>query len=167
MWMVAGILLGLVVVAALVGFHSGPHTHALGGFLGLLAAGWLVLMAVDGRSLPTLLALLSADVVVCAGLGVLAWKGLGSRRLLPVHRSFALAGAEGVAVTDLNPAGVVRVLGENWSAVAVNGQATAGTPVQVLETRGVRLDVWAETDRVGAPAQLPPGAEQRGKGGDE
>jgi hypothetical protein len=60
MWVIAGVLLGLVVLASLVGFHAGPHAHAAAGVFGALAAGWLVLMVVEGRSLPVLLALLSA-----------------------------------------------------------------------------------------------------------
>jgi len=52
------------------------HTHVVAGILGALAALWLVVMAIDGRSAPVLWALLSADVVVSSGIGVLAWKGL-------------------------------------------------------------------------------------------
>ena len=32
MWIVAGVLLGVVVLASLAGLHAGPHAH--------LAAGW-------------------------------------------------------------------------------------------------------------------------------
>ncbi len=61
MWVIAGVLLGLVVLASLIGFHVGPHAHVAAGVLGVLAAAWLVVMAVDGRSAPVLWALLSAD----------------------------------------------------------------------------------------------------------
>jgi len=27
MWVIAGVLLGLLVLASLVGFHTGPHAH--------------------------------------------------------------------------------------------------------------------------------------------
>jgi len=143
MWIIAGVLLGLVVLASLVGFHSGPHAHAVGGAIGVLAAAWLVIMAIDGRSAPVLWALLSADLVVSAGVGVMAWKGLSGhgtsgRELASVQ------GAEGVAVSELAPDGIVRVRGEQWSAVSVNGTVPAGTRVQVLRTAGVRLEVWGE-----------------------
>ena len=46
MWIIAGVLLGLVVLASLVGFHSGPHAHVAAGVVGVLAAAWLV---VHGR----------------------------------------------------------------------------------------------------------------------
>jgi len=145
MWVIAGVLLGLVVLASLVGFHAGPHVHAAAGVLGVVAAVWLVLMAVDGRSLPVLWALLSADVVVSAGVGVLAWKGLATRDMaVPGHSLLSSEGAEGFAVGDLDPDGVVRVNGEDWSAVSVNGLVRAGTRVQVIGGGRVRLEVWGE-----------------------
>jgi membrane-bound ClpP family serine protease len=143
MWIVAGVLLGLVVLASLVGFHSGPHTHVAAGVVGALAAVWLIVMAVDGRSAPVLWALLSADVVVSAGVGVLGWYALSGRGT-EGYRPRSVEGAEGVAVSDLAPEGIVRVRGEQWSAVAVNGTVAAGTPVHILRAAGVRLEVWGE-----------------------
>ena len=145
MWVIAGVLLGLVVLASLIGFHVGPHAHVAAGIFGVLAAVWLVVMAVDGRSAPMLWALLSADLVVSAGIGTLAWKGLTTRSSYEAgHRLVSLDGAEGVAIGDLDPDGIVRVNGENWSAVAVNGAVRAGTAVQVLRVAGVRLEVWGD-----------------------
>jgi len=146
MWAIAGILLGLVVVASLLGFHAGPHMHLTAGFLGLVAAAWLVALALTGQSWPGLWVLFSADVVISVSVGALAWKGLTHRRPgVSVHQGHALDGADGVAVTDLTPAGIVRVRGEQWSAVAANGPAPAGTLVQVLRGNGVRLEVWADS----------------------
>ena len=56
----------------------------------------------------------------------------------------SLEGAEGVAVGDLTPEGIVRVRGEEWSAVSVNGDVRAGCRVQVLRALGVHLEVWGE-----------------------
>jgi len=162
MWVIAGVLLGLVVLASLIGFHVGPHAHVAAGIFGVLAAAWLVVMAVDGRSAPVLWALLSADLVVSAGIGTLAWKGLTTRGTYVAGRHLVSPDrAEGVAIGDLHPEGIVRVNGENWSAVAVNGPVRAGTPVQVVRVAGVRLEVWA--DQMMAPggeaeleAAIPP-----------
>jgi len=165
MWVIAGVLLGLVVLASLLGFHAGPHVHALAGVLGVLAAAWLVLMAVEGRSLPVLWALLSADVVVSAGVGVLAWKGLIARGGTgPMHRLLTAEGAEGLAVGDLAPEGIVRVDGETWSAVSLNGFVPAGGRVQVIGAGKVRLEVWGEESLPGGdapphPQPSPPGVE--------
>ncbi|MFZ2058262.1 MAG: NfeD family protein [Acidimicrobiales bacterium] len=145
MWVIAGVLLGLVVLASLIGFHVGPHAHVAAGIFGVLAAAWLVVMAVDGRSAPVLWALLSADLVVSAGIGTMAWKGLTTRGINVAGRHLVSPnGAEGVAIGDLDPEGIVRVHGENWSAVAVNGPVRAGTPVQVVRVAGVRLEVWGD-----------------------
>lgn len=150
MWIVAGVLLGVVVLASLVGFHTGPHAHVVAGVVGVLAAAWLVYMAVDGRSAPLVWALLSADLVVTAGVGIIGWKGLSAPHAGPAHGS--LEGSEGVAVSDLAPEGIVTVRGEQWSAVSVNGTVRAGTRVHVVRTAGLRLEVWGEApDTLQAP----------------
>jgi membrane-bound ClpP family serine protease len=143
MWVVAGILLGLVVLASLVGFHTGPHSHVAAGVIGLVAAAWLVVMALVGQSAPLLWALLSADLVVSAGIGVMGWFGL-THRASGIHHLRGLEAAEGVAMSDLDPDGIVRVRGEQWSARSVNGRVRAGGRVQVIGVSGVHLEVWAE-----------------------
>jgi membrane-bound ClpP family serine protease len=60
-----------------------------------------------------------------------------------------LEAAEGVAVSALTPEGIVRVRGEEWSAVSVNGPVPADTKVQVLRAGGVRLEVWGENGEIG------------------
>lgn len=153
MWVIAGILLGLVILGSLLGFHAGPHVHGAAAAIGALAAAWLLIIAAAGSPPSALWVLLSADVVVSGGVGVLAWKGLAhQRRGAPPSPLLALEGAEGVAISDLNPDGIVRVGGENWSATSVNGSVTAGGAVQVLRTRGVRLEVWGEHISAGMPA---------------
>jgi membrane-bound ClpP family serine protease len=143
MWVVAGVLLGVVVLASLVGLHTGPHAHLLAWVVGVAAAGWFVLMAVDGRSAPVLWALLAADLAIAFGVGFTAWRGLTSSA--PDSRHFpSLESSEGVALSDLSPDGIVQVRGEHWSASSVNGPVREGTRVQVLRARGVRLEVWGE-----------------------
>jgi membrane-bound ClpP family serine protease len=143
MWVVAGVLLGLVILGSLAGFHTGPHAHVVAGVAGVFAAAWIVFMLADGRSAPVLWALLSADVVIAAGVIITAWKGLTARSTLGHHLT-SLESAEGVAVSDLAPTGIVRVRGEQWSALAVNGTVRAGGRVQVLRTNGIRVEVWGE-----------------------
>ncbi|MBO0692115.1 MAG: hypothetical protein J2P58_04375 [Acidimicrobiaceae bacterium] len=154
MWVVAGILVGMVLATLVVGFHTGPHAHAVAGGFGALLAGWLILMAAEGMAAPALWALLSADVAVSGGAGVMAWQGLGRARHVPsMLRS--LVGSEGVAVSDLDPEGIARVGGEQWSVVSLNGPARAGTRVQVLRAEGVRLEVWGEEADVAAAGLSP------------
>ncbi len=151
MWIVAGVLLGVVVLAVVAGFHTGPHTHVVAGIVGVIAAVWLLAMALDGRSTSLVWALFSADVIVSAGVGVMGWFGLSHRAT--GSSLVRLEGAEGLAVSDLAPDGIVRIKGEQWSAHCVNGPISAGTRVQVLQAAGVHLEVWGEEQ-----AQAPPGA---------
>lgn len=150
MWVITGVLLGLVVLASLLGFHTGPHAHVAASVFGLLAALALVVLVVEGSASSLLWVLLAGDVTLSAGLGFLAWRGLSDRgRAGAEPRLMVQAGAEGVAMSDLDPDGIVRVQGEEWSAVAINSPVRSGTVVQVVGRGGVRLEVWGE--------ELPPG----------
>jgi membrane-bound ClpP family serine protease len=57
-------------------------------------------------------------------------------------------GTPGVALTDLNPVGVVQLAGETWSAESVSGPLPAGAPVHAVKARGLRLEVWSEVGTV-------------------
>ncbi|MCK4176473.1 NfeD family protein [Aciditerrimonas ferrireducens] len=148
MWLVAGVLLGLVVLVALAGFHAGPHAHVLAAALGILAAAWLVVMAALGDGRTLLWVLLGADLTVSGALGTAGLAALRRDRVAapsgPSGSGASLEGAMGVALSRLAPLGVVRVAGEEWSAEAVNGTVPAGGAVQVLEVQGLRLRVWGE-----------------------
>lgn len=167
MWVIAGVLIGMVVLASLVSFHSGPHVHLVAAAVGLVTAAWFVLMAIDGHSAPLLWALLSADVVVSVGVGIMAWSGLrhaSSGEGLAVRHLSSIESAEGIAVSDLADEGIVRVHGEEWTAVSVNGRVPAGSRVQVLRAAGVHLEVWGEEAEAstGAPSfLLDRGSEER------
>ncbi len=143
MWVLAGVLIGLALAAAVAGFHLGPHVHVAAGIVGVVAAVWLLVMVVQGQSTATLWALLVAMLIVAAGAAVIGWYGLRGSGTIAYHPE-RVEGAEGVAVVDLDPDGLVRVRGEQWSATSVNGIARAGTRVQVLRLTGLRLEVWAE-----------------------
>ena len=154
MWAIAIALLSVATLATLAGFHLGPHAHAVAGAAGILTAAWLVAMAATGLSSPTLFTLLTADLVLSGTVTTLAVKGLSTRFQPALGRgSHTIEGAEGVAESDLDPAGMVRVRGESWSAIALNGPIRKGTLVQVIEA-GVRLEVWGETPLV--ENALPP-----------
>jgi membrane-bound ClpP family serine protease len=145
MWVVAGVLLGMVVLATLVGLHTGPHAHVVAGALGGVAAVWMVVMLADGKTRPLLLALLAADVVVSGGVGFAAWRALSGKNVATNLRSLrAVEGSMGVAVGELAPSGIVRVRGESWSATSLNGPIHDGDTVQVVSIDGVRLSVWRD-----------------------
>jgi membrane-bound ClpP family serine protease len=164
MWVIAGLLLGIVVLAAILGFHTGPHAHFVAGAAGIIAAAWLVVMAIEGRSSSVLWTLFTADLLVSAGVGFLAWRAIAESRAAPAQPTLTkgsaaapgLEGVEGVVVKDLAPEGVVRVRGEQWTAVAFNGDAPAGSKVHVMGVEGNRLEVFVEREE--------PGEDRHGEG---
>ncbi len=145
MWIVAGVLLGSVVLAALASLHIGPHGHGAAAVLGAIAGVWLLVMVAEGLGRPLLFALLGADLAMSAGLGALTWKGLNDPSR-GAQRKTSPEGAYGVAVKDLDPLGIVRVSGEEWTAESINGRITAGQRVHVISADGIRLQVWGEPD---------------------
>ncbi|MGO9198257.1 MAG: NfeD family protein [Acidimicrobiales bacterium] len=154
MWIVAGILLGIVVLGVIAGFHVGPHAHLFASVAGVVAAAWLLVMAFLGESRPLLYVLLGADVTITGLMGFAAWRVLKTPEAVGAHNEPApsVEGDIGTALGPLNPEGIVRVGGEEWSAVSLNGPVRAGGKVQVINANGVRLEVWGEEN----PALAPP-----------
>jgi membrane-bound ClpP family serine protease len=145
MWVVVGVLLGVVLLSSLLGFHVGPHAHVVAATLGAAVAVVLFVLAATGHSSATLWTLFGADLAVSAGVGTIGWKGLTTARVRPYgHGSAGLVGVDGVAVTDLAPEGIVRIRGENWSSTSLNGTVRAGSAVSVVKASGVRLSVWSD-----------------------
>src|SRR5579875_2630759 len=107
MWTVAGVLLGIVVLATVLGFHIGPHSHAVAAALGVATAVFFLVMLGTGHTEPLLYALLSADAVLTVGVGTAAYKGLQVARLEHGASERGPIGRSGVAVSDLAPEGVV------------------------------------------------------------
>lgn len=155
MWIVAGVLLGLVVLGIVAGFHVGPHAHLAGAIAGVIAAAWLVIMLALGDARPILYVLLGADVSITALMGFAGWRVLSSPHGLAEHDvpPPSAEGRHGVAVKALDPEGIVRVEGEEWSAVSLNGPIASGAEVQVIRVNGVRLEVWGEDN---PPLAAPP-----------
>jgi membrane-bound serine protease (ClpP class) len=165
MWVIAGLLLGIVVLAAILGFHTGPHAHLVAGAAGIVAAAWLVVMAIEGRSSSVLWTIFTADLLISAGVGLLAWRALASGRKQTGQLSLTqgmsdasrLEGLEGTVVKDLMPEGVVRVRGEEWTATAANGNAPTGSRVHVMSVEGMRLEVWVERAEAAESEHAPAG----------
>ncbi len=161
MWIVTGVLLGLVGLAALCGFHFGPHARAVAAAIGLLVAGWLTYALLDAGPGRSLWWLLGADLLVSAGVAALAWFGLArSRGATERYHLSSLEGSLGTVVSELAPEGVIRVGGEQWSAVSVNGTAPASSRVQVIRVarrrrQPIRTDPRARTVRVRARTPEP------------
>jgi membrane-bound serine protease (ClpP class) len=66
---------------------------------------------------------------------------LRAQRRTVLMSTQALVGATGIALSDLDPTGVVQVRSETWSATADVGPVSAGERVEVIGTEGLRLRV--------------------------
>ena len=170
-WMPALLVIaGLLFVAVEVFVISGHGIAALLGVLAVLAGIVLSMMGpVTG----------AADVAIAFGIvissltlmGVAVW-GLASRvrsgdpllggmlrrddgYVASVPRP-ELEGVDGIAITDLRPAGTAEIGGERLDVVSEAGWITAGTPVRVLRAEGYRHVVRA----VALPP--PPDAAEQG-----
>jgi membrane-bound serine protease (ClpP class) len=67
--------------------------------------------------------------------------GIRAQRRKPVTGTEGIVGEFGEAITDLTPEGQVRVHGEIWSAVSVDGKLKKGTPVRVDHVKDLRITV--------------------------
>lgn len=108
--------------------------------------GSLLLYQPFGIPSPTAPAVrVSPWLVAAMTAGMTAFFGLVVRALVRAQRAEVLTGIQalvgriGVAVTNLNPGGQVRVDSEMWSATAEYGSINAGEEVEVVDVEGVTL----------------------------
>jgi membrane-bound ClpP family serine protease len=159
-WLVGGIVVALVVATAAVSAHAGGHAWFVPLPAAALAIAWLVSISEGDRRAGTwwLLAgsaALSAVAVVFAA-GIL--RARAASRLIPAA---TLVGADGVAVSALDPVGIARVRGETWTAESISGALAPGTPVHVVRADGLRLLVWSEQGQVPGAESLPGRADNQ------
>ncbi|CAN5203833.1 nodulation protein NfeD [soil metagenome] len=98
---------------------------------------------------------IAAIVAITAGFfAFLIGASLRYRRLATTSGTEAIIGAVGVATTDLAPAGIARVAGEDWTAVAA-APIARGSAVRVLRLECVRLIVEAVEPQAVAEGREP------------
>jgi len=143
-----GVALALFVIDLKVTSHGALTAAGLATFV----IGSLMLFAPVASPLPGLLPDqfslgVSPVLVGLIGIGLTIFFVFAVRASLRARHRPAMAlltvtsGANGVATTDLQPSGSVRVKGENWTAVAENGPIRQGEPIQVVTRQGVHLVV--------------------------
>jgi membrane-bound ClpP family serine protease len=153
------IVLAILVAGTLVvGIHAGGHAWLLPIPALLVGVAWALTAASGSPSGVAAWSLAAVAILVSAAGLLLAGIAAAQRR----HDAFAmpsrLRAADGVALTALNPGGVVRVDGETWSADSLSGPLPTGSTVHVSSIRGLRLQVWSETGTVPGAAALEPAA---------
>ena len=88
---------------------------------------------------PWLLGLMTILLVAFFSFALAA--SLRAQRAAATTGTQTLVGERGVAITDLNPAGIVRVRSETWSATSDGRPVRVGTAVEVVSVAGLRLSV--------------------------
>jgi membrane-bound serine protease (ClpP class) len=122
--------------------HAGV---ALIGAICLIIAGVLTFLAVQGigyfGSPQTEAALAVAFFALAALFIFIAYKAVESVFFKVKTGAEALIGNTGVATTDLDPKGTVRVMGEFWQATAKNGVIKKDETIHVIGMEGMTLIV--------------------------
>jgi membrane-bound ClpP family serine protease len=149
--------LGVALIVGGIALFAVELKAATHGASAVLGAGCLLAgsMLVYGRA-PEI-AVAPAVQGATAGLGLLlgVWvaRTMSAVRHRPAMHGFEeLEGARGVTRTLLDPAGVVYVQGQLWSAQVSADRLEPGEPIRVLGRRGLVLDVESATFR-GAATQ--------------
>ena len=138
----AGVLMLLAgVVFLVVELHvPGFGLPGIAGVVSLVLGGLLLF---DAGTLVRVSRPLLAGTVIGMALFILLVLGKVVRaRRLPPHVPPTLVGAEGVATSDLDPGGTVRVRSEEWTAQSTQ-PIKAGTRVLVIDEKGLTLRVDA------------------------
>lgn len=145
---IGGLLIILLALVLFVLDIKAP-THGVltaGGIVALIAGSFLLFPAphtLDG--VPAIRISLAAIVVMSLVLsGILlsaVLVGARAQRRKVVAGSQTLIGLSGVAVTDVNLEGIVRVGSEEWSAISVGDDIRAGDEVDVVDVQSIRLIV--------------------------
>ena len=140
-------LIVLALVLFILDIKVSGYVLSIGGAIAFVL-GSLILFSPVGPRSPTMPVvrvspwLIGTMTAATAGLFLVALSaGVRAQRLPVLVGSHTVIGAKGVAVSALEPVGVVQVLGEQWTAVAEGGSIAAGEAVEVVALEGNRLIV--------------------------
>jgi membrane-bound serine protease (ClpP class) len=163
-----GIVGGIALILAFYSLHTLPVNYAgaaliLFGIIlfiveikvtsyGLLTVGGIIalllgsIMLIDAES-PLEIAAVSWSVIIPAVCATAAFflfaigMGIRAQRRKPVTGQEGMIGERGEAVSALQPEGQVRVHGEIWTAVSLEGTLPPGTRIKVEAVHGLSLAV--------------------------
>ena len=80
-------------------------------------------------------------IIVALIVGVIFYVGVKAQFIRIKTGKEALIGAKGIATTDLQPKGEVRVMGEFWEATVKDGEVATGQAIEVIGMNGMLLVV--------------------------
>jgi membrane-bound serine protease (ClpP class) len=130
---VASIYLSMIGSLSTVVDYTNAAMVLSASMLIVLVSGWVIM-----RTLPKNMRLYRSGIL----LGEVTGRDF---RSAPVRSE--LVGRQGIAITDLRPAGVGRFDDERVDIVAEEGWLTAGTPIQIVRAEGYRHVVRAVETR--------------------
>jgi membrane-bound serine protease (ClpP class) len=147
--------------------HPGIGLPTVGGVVCLVLGGLLLFDSAvpNARVSPWLIGAAATSLALFFGFVV---KAVVRTRRLPSGAGIEdLVGELGVALDDLAPAGQVRARRETWSAQSTGSRIPAGSPVRVVQVKGLRLIVEPGGDVSEAgpePDRQPAEAREGGAG---
>ena len=80
-------------------------------------------------------------IIVALIVAVIFYVGVKAQFIRIKTGKEALIGAKGIATTDLDPKGEVRVMGEFWEATVKDGEVATGQAIEVIGMNGMLLVV--------------------------
>ncbi len=135
------LLVGSVVFFVLELMHPGVGALAAGGVIALVLGGlFLFDSSVPGVAVSPLVIVPVTAFALFFFLVVIR-SAIKLRTKKAITRDEQLVGRAGVVVRDLDPAGVVQVASEQWSAETAGGTLRAGDRVRVVGMQGLKLKV--------------------------
>lgn len=135
------LLLASIVFFVLEVMHPGVGLPAVAGVICVILGGLLLFdSSVPGATVSPWVILPVAGFAAFFFL-IVVRKAIALRRVKVTNRDELMVGKEGTVVRDLDPAGVVQVAAEEWSATSVRGTPRRGERVRVVRMEGLRLKV--------------------------
>jgi membrane-bound serine protease (ClpP class) len=139
---------GIVLLLASVGFflieakNPGISVAAAGAIICLVAGGFLLIdPSVDDTEGVSPWAIVPIAISAVGFFTFMIPAALKARRLPSDMKIDNMVGSEGIVTRRLDPAGIVHVGAESWSAESTSGSIGKGTHVRVVGHKGVRLTV--------------------------
>ena len=137
--------LAIVLLLAGIGFIAVELAAPGFGAPGTAGAVCLVvgaMLLIDNRtsiviSQPVFIGVAASGAAVVVAVTVIALRV----RRVPPHVPSRVVGEVGIALSDVDPQGTVRVFGEEWTAMSSAGPIEAGARVKVVGEQGIKLRV--------------------------
>jgi membrane-bound serine protease (ClpP class) len=107
----------------------------------------------NGTDISVILAAAAVAFALAVIAAYMLYKGLEANLSKVKTGKEALMGAKGVAVTDVDPNGEIRVLGEFWQALTKQSPIPAGQIVQVVDMEGMFLVVQPAEEKLNSQSK--------------